>query len=260
MNAFLWHRLLSIGGGIAVWTVALVWAWRRRSDRPKAARIVFAVVILDAVWVALEFLVLNPWVEAEMTSYPLLNTWMAPWVVRALLWSLANSVQWALLGYAALAQPDRVPSAVSAPMDDSSRRSPEVCGSAFANPSALRFWRLLAELGFVLGGEFGFELGVAHEALRIGPVVFFAPVAILLELGRKLAVAAAADFLRHAMFGAPPAGVVVADVPLLGDRRGHGSWRSRRLCGLAAADRETQGNHRDGSAMRFHRVPSEKRC
>ena len=47
----------------------------------------------------------------------------------------------------------------------------------------LRLGWLLAELGFVLGGELGCELRVANEALRLGTAVFFAPVALLLKVG-----------------------------------------------------------------------------
>ncbi len=49
--------------------------------------------------------------------------------------------------------------------------------------SGLGFGWLLAVLGFVAGGEGGFQVGMANKALRIGTVVLFAPVAFALELG-----------------------------------------------------------------------------
>jgi hypothetical protein len=44
-------------------------------------------------------------------------------------------------------------------------------------------WRLLAVLGFVLYREFGLLLSMADKALRIGTVVFIAPIALGLEVG-----------------------------------------------------------------------------
>src|SRR5439155_10842386 len=69
--------------------------------------------------------------------------------------------------------------------------------------------RLLAVLDPVLGRELLLQLRVVDEALRVGPVMLLAPVALLLALGSVLGVALAADLLRDAVLVAPPAAVVV---------------------------------------------------
>src|SRR5262245_14379852 len=105
-----------------------------------------------------------------------------------------------------------------------------------------RLGRLLAGvLGAVLGGVELPELGVADEALRLGPLVF-APVAALLGLRPLLGVAHDALVLGDAVFVAPPAGVVVASLVLLGllVRAGLVGVLLRRLVRLAAAQGEQQ--------------------
>jgi hypothetical protein len=95
--------------------------------------------------------------------------------------------------------------------------------------------RLLAVLGLVLRRELGLVLGMANEALRVGPIVLFAPISVFLKLGRQLRVALAALPLRHAVLRTPPAGVQVAS--FAGDV--HGSGFARRgfvlICGWPAA-------------------------
>jgi len=48
---------------------------------------------------------------------------------------------------------------------------------------AFRLGRLLAVFGFVSSGELGFFFRMANEALGIGAVVLFAPIAFGLEIG-----------------------------------------------------------------------------
>jgi hypothetical protein len=68
---------------------------------------------------------------------------------------------------------------------------------------------LLAVFSFVLCREIAFLLRMANEALRIGPVVLFAPIALGFEIGNELDVAPGTDFFRHAVLVTPPAVVVV---------------------------------------------------
>jgi len=70
-------------------------------------------------------------------------------------------------------------------------------------------WRFFAVLGFVLGGEFGFEFRVADEALRFGSAVFFTPVTFILEGFGNLRIAHAAIGFFYAVFVAPPFAVSV---------------------------------------------------
>src|SRR6187549_879588 len=51
---------------------------------------------------------------------------------------------------------------------------------------------------------------MAGEALRVGAVVLFAPVSLLLELGSELRAAESTNVFGDAVLGAPPAGVVMA--------------------------------------------------
>src|SRR5438093_7235487 len=73
-----------------------------------------------------------------------------------------------------------------------------------------RLRRFLAELGFVFCGVFLHFLRVANEALRVGTVVLFAPIALLLEIGRDLGVALSAFGFVNTVLVAPPAVVTVA--------------------------------------------------
>src|SRR5262249_5066611 len=71
-------------------------------------------------------------------------------------------------------------------------------------------WRgFLAVLDSVEGRVLFFGLWVAEEALRQGPIVLGAPVALLLELGGDLGTAHAALRLGNAVLVAPPTAVVV---------------------------------------------------
>ena len=95
---------------------------------------------------------------------------------------------------------------------------------------------MLAVLRFVLGRELGFVFRMMNEALRIGKVVFFAPIAFGFEIGDELEIAAGADFFGDAVLVAPPGTVgmgIVGDV--LGGRRGAGCW-------IAASGSEGDGD------------------
>jgi hypothetical protein len=64
---------------------------------------------------------------------------------------------------------------------------------------------------------------MANEALGIGALVVFAPIAFGFEVGDELEIAAGADFFRDAVLVAPPGAVgvgILSDV--LGGRRGTG--------------------------------------
>lgn len=65
----------------------------------------------------------------------------------------------------------------------------------------------ITELGFVLSDKLGFEFGVASEALRFRPIVLFAPVALLLEIGGQLRAALSTNSFRDAVLNAPPSTV-----------------------------------------------------
>ena len=78
-----------------------------------------------------------------------------------------------------------------------------------AMSQAFRLRRLLAVFGFVGRREDCFVLRMADEALRIGAVVFLAPIAFLLELSREFRVALATFPFRYAVLVAPPTGVVI---------------------------------------------------
>ena len=65
----------------------------------------------------------------------------------------------------------------------------------------------LIEFGKFLGPR-----GITLEALRLGSIVFFAPIAFCLEVVSGFRAAHAALFLWDAVFCAPPAAVVVPAV------------------------------------------------
>lgn len=58
-------------------------------------------------------------------------------------------------------------------------------------------------------GEFLGPCRVTLEALRLGSVVFLAPIAFCLEVVSGFRAAHAAFFLRDAVLGAPPAAMAV---------------------------------------------------
>ena len=62
----------------------------------------------------------------------------------------------------------------------------------------------LIECGKVLGPR-----GITLEALRLGSIVFLAPIALRLKFVSGFRAAHAAFFLRNAVLGAPPAAMVV---------------------------------------------------
>src|SRR5688572_12426187 len=74
-----------------------------------------------------------------------------------------------------------------------------------AVPTLARLRRWLAILRLITRGELGLQLRMANKALRIGPLVLLAPIALLLKLGRQFRIAQAALFFRHAVLAAPPA-------------------------------------------------------
>ena len=71
-------------------------------------------------------------------------------------------------------------------------------------------WRLLAVLDPVLGRKLLLQFRMVDEALRIGPVVLLAPVALLLAFGGVLGVALAADLFGNAVLVTPPTAVFMA--------------------------------------------------
>ena len=67
----------------------------------------------------------------------------------------------------------------------------------------------MAKFGFVQLREFVSPRRVAFETLRLGTIMFFAPVALGFAFLRSLRATHAALFLRDSMFNTPPAVVIV---------------------------------------------------
>ncbi len=69
-------------------------------------------------------------------------------------------------------------------------------------------WRV-SKFRLIEFGKFLGPCGITLEALRLGSIVFLAPIAFRLEVVSGFRAAHAALFLWDAVFGAPPAAVVV---------------------------------------------------
>src|SRR5262249_33946367 len=68
----------------------------------------------------------------------------------------------------------------------------------------------------VLRRELVSQLRIALEALGLGAVVIFTPVALLLKISRQFRIALPTDFFRHTVLIAPPAFMVVPLLLLFG--------------------------------------------
>jgi hypothetical protein len=66
-------------------------------------------------------------------------------------------------------------------------------------------WGSRAKLGLILSGEDLFLVGIANEALRLGAIMFHAPIATSFKICNEINVAQGAYFFWNPMLHAPPA-------------------------------------------------------